>query len=227
MTISDESKPGVDDIVAALLRDAGTIDLRGNKAQLFIQSVRRLAEGKPLTAQDVTEIAGGVGLSRNQAGAVLSWLAERNEEGDIVGLAGLSLKQWNHNFEVNGRHFTTWCALDTLYLPQIIRKDAKIRSVDPITDEKIHVTLAPDGVVEAPANAVISIVIPKIDQKGLESAEQIWSAFCSYSHYFTSTESARQWFQERHVEPLFLSVDEGFELAGKWFAQIIQVAHAL
>lgn len=222
MTTFTESRPSIDDIVEALLRDAGTIDLHGNEARLFVHAVRRLAEGQPLTSQHVMDVAADVGLSKKQADSVLNWLAERNEEGDIVGLAGLSLNQWNHSLEINGRHFSTWCALDTLYLPQIVQTDAKIQSMDPVTKEEIHLTVAPDGVVKAPTGAVISIVIPKIDQKGLESAEQIWSAFCSYSHYFTSEESARQWFEERHVEPLFLSVDEGFELASKWFAQILK-----
>ncbi len=217
-------KLSVDEVVAALLRDAGTIDLHGDEARLFVQTLRRLTEGKPLNAQDVEEIAASVGLTREQADNVLNWIAEKNDDGEIVGMAGLSQNQWNQKFRINGRDFTTWCALDTLYLPQVIGQAAEVEAPDPETGETVRFTLGPDGVDEAPEGAVISIVVPKIAEKGIESAEQVWTAFCSYSHYFTSVENGQKWFAGKHVEPIFLSIDEGHELGGKWFAQVIEYA---
>ncbi len=217
-------KLSVDEIVAALIRDAGTIDLQGDEARLFVQTLRRLTEGRPINSQEVDRLADGVGLTRDQADSVLNWIAERNDQGDIIGLAGLSLNDWNQKFRVNGKNFTTWCALDTLYLPQVIKQSAEVESMDPVTNETIRITLGPDGVEAAPEDAVISIVVPKVDKKGIESAEQIWSAFCSYSHYFTSVESGQKWFKDKHVEPFFLTIEEGHELGGKWFAQIISFA---
>jgi hypothetical protein len=210
--------------VEALLRDAGTIDLHGDEARLFVQALRRLTEGNPLNARDVEEIAASVGLTKEQADNVLSWIAEKNDDGEIVGMAGLSQNQWNQKFRINGRDFTTWCALDTLYLPQVIGQAAAVEAPDPVTGEVVRFTLGPDGVDEVPERAVISIVVPKVKEKGIESAEQIWTAFCSYSHYFTSVENGQKWFEGKHVEPIFLTIDEGYELGGKWFAQIIHYA---
>jgi len=214
----------VDEVVEVLLRDAGTIDLHGDEARLFVQTLRRLTEGKPLNAQDVEEIAAGVGLTKEQADNVLNWIAEKNDDGEIVGMAGLSQNQWNQKFRINGRDFTTWCALDTLYLPQVIGQTAEVEAPDPETGATVRFTLGPNGVDDAPEDAVISIVVPKIKDKGIESAEQIWTAFCSYSLYFTSVENGQKWFEDKHVEPIFLSIEEGHELGGKWFAQIIQHA---
>ncbi len=214
----------VDEVVEALLRDAGTIDLHGNEARLFVQTLRRLTEGKPLNAQDLEEIATSVGLTKEQADNVLSWIAEKNDDDEIVGMAGLSQNQWNQKFRINGRDFTTWCALDTLYLPQVIGQAAAVEAPDPETGEAVRFTLGPDGVNEVPEGAVISIVVPKVKEKGIESAEQIWTAFCSYSHYFTSVENGQKWFESKHVDPIFLTIEEGHELGGKWFAQIIQYA---
>ncbi|MFQ5433313.1 MAG: organomercurial lyase [Anaerolineae bacterium] len=210
--------------MAALLRDAGTIDLHGNEARLFVQTVRHLTQGQPLTEKDIEEIAIGLSLTPEKANDVLKWLAERNDDGEIVGIAGLSLNPWNHGFRVSGRDFTTWCALDTLYLPQIIRQDVEISSADPISNETVQFKLGADGELDVPEDTVISIVVPKIDQQGLESAEQIWSAFCSYSHYFTTEENGRAWFEGKQIEPVFLSVAEGIELGQKWFAQVIRYA---
>lgn len=218
------TKPTVDEIVAALLQDTGTIDLQGNEARLFIQTVRHLAQGQPVTTEGVRSIAAEVELTLEQANDVLNWLAERNDAGDIVGLAGLSLNPWNHEFRVNGRDLTTWCALDTLYLPHILRQDVGIKSTDPVTDEIIQFRIGTDGQLDAPEDVVISLIVPKVDHQGLESAEQIWTAFCNYSLYFATEENGRTWFEGKQVEPLFLSVAEGIELGQKWFAQVIEYA---
>ncbi len=224
MKTRDESKINVDEVVADLLRETGSIGLYGSEARLFIQAVRRLAGGRPLTARDVGEIAALVGLSSEEANSVLARLAERNKAGEIVGLAGLSLNQWNHRFEIQGRPLSTWCALDTLYLPQVLRQEARVLSRDPMTKGEIRFKLGPDGVVDAPADAILSIVVPQIDRQGLESVEQIWNAFCSYSNFFVSLDSARRWFDSRSIDPVFLSIDQGFELGSKWFAEILEYA---
>ncbi len=221
-----QSKSVVDDVVEALIRDTGTIDLQGNAARLFLRSLQELAHGKPLNQAAVARIAKSVGLTMQQAEGVLNWLAERNDAGDIVGLAGLSLNQWSHRFRVKGHDFTTWCALDTLYLPQALQEAAEVETKDPVTGETIEIRVGKHGAVEAPDEAVISIVVPKVDEKGIESAEQIWNMFCSYSLYFSSVERAREWFQEKAVKPVFLTAEQGFELGGKWFAQVLSYADA-
>lgn len=220
-----ETKTNVDEIVAGLLRDAGTIDLHGDEARLFIQVLHQLAEGQPISSQDVTRIAASVGLTKDEADGVLNWLAERNDDGRIAGMAGLSQNDWPHNFQVNGRNMTTWCALDTLYLPQILKQTAEVKSLDPLTEEIVQVTIGPDRVEQyTPTSAVMSIIVPKVKEKGLESAEEIYMAFCSYSHFFTSIEAGQKWFEGKHVEPGFLSIEEGHELGRKWFARVLRYA---
>ena len=96
--MSTITKPTVDEIVAALLRNTGTIDLQGNEARLFVQTVRRLAQGRPLTDGDVEEISAGLDLTLEQANDVLNWLVEQNDDGEIAGIAGLSLNEWKSWF---------------------------------------------------------------------------------------------------------------------------------
>lgn len=160
-----------------------------------------------------------------KANTALNGVAERNDEGHIIGMAGLSQNDWTHKFKVNGRNLTTWCALDTLYLPQILKQTAIVKSPDPLTEEIVEVTIGPDSVEQyTPTSAVMSLVVPKVKEKGLESAEEIYMAFCSYSHYFTSIEAGQKWFADKHVEPVFLSIEKGHELGRKWFAQVIKYA---
>jgi hypothetical protein len=114
-----------------------------------------------------------------------------------------------------------------LYLTPILKQATEVESLDPLTKDPIQVSVQADKVDDySPNSAVISIVIPEIPEgeRGLESAEAIWTAFCSYSHYFTSTENAQEWFSDKDVKPILLSIEEGFELGRKWFRKVNQFA---
>jgi len=219
------AKSTVGEVVVALFNDTGTLEFTPQESKVFIQVLRRLTEGQPISTEQVTEIAAKFDLSGEDANAALNWVAERNDDGRIVGMGGLSQNHWTHKFKVNGRNMATWCALDTLYLPQLLKQTAEVKSPDPLSGELVHLTIGPENVINyAPADAVLSIVIPKIKEKGVQSAEEIYMAFCSYSHYFTSIESGQKWFTDTHIEPVFLSVEEGHELGRKWFAQVMKYA---
>lgn len=220
-------KQNVDEIVQNLISSAGELDYNEQESRIFIQAARTLAQGIPLTPEELTKIGEAQGLSGEQADEILTWVAERNDEKHIVGLAGLSLNDWNHTLRVAGRDLNTWCALDTLYLTPILAQDTEVESHDPTSKQLIKISVTPEGAKSySPSEAVISIVIPQIPEgeQGLESAEAIWNAFCSYSHYFESFESAQAWFADKDVEPILLSIEEGHELGRKWFAKVNQYA---
>lgn len=126
---------------------------------------------------------------------------------------------------MNGGDLTTWCALDTLLLPQILQQTAEVESADPVTGETIRLMVAPEKVERfSPTGAVLSIVIPETTENGLESAEQIRKAFCSYSCYFSSEKTARRWFAQRNIEPILLCPEESHRLGYLWFENVIQNA---
>lgn len=221
------AKQNVDEIVQALRDSAGELDYNPQEARLFIQAVRLLAQGKPISDSQLVELGTELNLTKEESLTAINWVAERNDAGQIVGLLGLSLNDWNHTFKINGKEFKTWCALDTLYLTPILQQNTEVVSFDPLTKEPITIKVEPDVVKHfSPSGAVISIVIPKIpeEEQGLKSAEMIWSAFCSYSHYFVSAENAKKWFTDKEVEPVLLSIDEGFELGRKWFEKVNKFA---
>lgn len=218
-------KNNINEIVNRLLEDAGGLDFNPQQSRMFIQTLILLSKGHPISSEQVRQIAANFDLSGDEANSALNWIAERNDDGNITGLGGLSLNDWAHKFKVNGINLTTWCALDTLFLPQMLKKTAEIKSPDPGTKEMIQLTVGPDSVVQyAPSSAVVSIVIPKIEKKGLESAEQIWKTFCGFSHYFTSIETGQEWFAGRDMEPIFLSLDESHQLRRLWFEDTLKYA---
>lgn len=124
--------PTIDDIVAALRAGAGELDFDPPAARLFVASLRTLARGKPLTREVLASLAEQVGASEEQIDD-LNWVAEKNDKGAIVGLAGLSLNDWNHTIEIGDQRLTTWCALDTLYITLLLKQTTQVETHDPVT----------------------------------------------------------------------------------------------
>jgi alkylmercury lyase len=210
-------------IADALIEETGKLDFTEQESHLFIQTLRLLSKGHPINSEQVSQIAVKEGLSTDEALAVLDWIVERNKDGNIAGLAGLSVNNWSHKFKVNGTELSTWCALDTMFLPQILNQTAEVESKDPGTKEIIKLSIGPNKVEHhGSSSTVISVVTPKTKKKGLESTEKIWKSFCCFSHYFTSVESGKKWFSGKNLVPVFLSMEEGHQLGYLWFKNIIK-----
>src|SRR5712691_2561179 len=137
------------------LRQAFTPDV----SRLTVRLWREVARGGPVSPQRVEQIASALDLEQQTAHEVLDKMCERDGDGNVVGIAGLSQHQHPHRFTVNGIQLATWCAWDSLFLPVMLQQTALVSSPCPVTGEVIRLTITPEGVTsEHPASAVISIV---------------------------------------------------------------------
>ena len=85
-------------------------------------------------------------------------MTERDENGNIVGAMGLSLNKHAHTFIVDDAAMSTWCAMDTLFLPAMIGQVATVESISPVRRETIRLRVTPEGVESCnPPGAVVSI----------------------------------------------------------------------
>ena len=214
------------DKIAKALREAGLPpSLSPDEIRLFIQIWRRLADGRPISPREVEQIASNLPISPDVATSVINKVSERDGEGNVVGFAGLSLKTHPHRFQVNDHTLSTWCAWDSLFLPPILKQTAQVESPCPGTKKEIGLTITPERVGKYdPTNTVISMITPKTTKKGLESAEEIWNAFCQNVHFFSSSEAASQWFSGKNLDISILSVEEGYQLGRMTFAEILNHA---
>lgn len=136
----------------------------------------------------------------------------RNESGRIVGFWGLALDETPHGFEVDGRKLFTWCAWDTLFLPEILCKAATVRSHSPVTGAPItlHVDadgVTPGGVTPRDSDMVLSFVDPqRCDVEG----DRVISTFCHHILFFSSRAEGEAWARERDDGTFLLSLEEAF-----------------
>src|SRR5260370_2815629 len=173
--------------------------------QAFTPDVSRL------TVRLWREIASALDLPQQTAREVLHKMCERDGDGNVVGIAGLSQNQHPHRFTVNGIRLSTWCAWDSLFLPVMLQQTALVSSSCPTTGETIRLTITPEGVTSyQPASTVISIVIPQPTTSGLESVEEIWTTFCHHVHFFASPQGAQDGVAARGQKIAILTIAEAF-----------------
>ncbi len=71
------------------------------------------------------------GLDRDAVNAALRWLhdaglVERDDEGCVIGIAGLTLASTTHRLVLDGQSLHTWCAIDAVGIPAALSLDAQL-----------------------------------------------------------------------------------------------------
>lgn len=174
---------------------------------------RELMKGEGVVAADLTAALGRdeaqvAELLERPAVAALSYRVE----GRIQGFGGLAAREMSHRFRVAGRLLWTWCAWDSLFLPELLGEVAEVESADPTTGEPVRLRVSPAGVEALErGSTVVSFVVPDPDVLQT-SAENVMTAFCHFVHFFASPESGQAWVESRPGTFLF-SLDDATDLA--------------
>src|SRR6266852_2150300 len=203
---------------------AGLLDYGPGRSRLLIRVMRKVADGYPVTGRQLDEIVAELGLAQEEALPFLQKITERNAEGHILGILGLSLNETAHRVQVNGVALSAWCAEDTLFLPAMLQRTATIESPSPISKEKVRLTVSPERVeAVSPASAVLSMVGVDPTEESMASVEAIWMTFCNHIHFFASRAEAEQWAAVK-ANISVLTVDEGFALARQLLSRVLPYA---
>jgi alkylmercury lyase len=165
------------------------------------QTLQLLANGSPVPPD---EVAIRLQVQTHKVISILRGFgAEFDKDGNIVGV-GLTLVPTPHVYKANGRKLYTWCAFDALSFPVLLRHNAHIESHDPVTGEKIRVTVTPERVEKVePKTAVVSWV---------KSADptNIRGSVCHYVHFFSSPKTASKWIAD-HRDQMFYPANEVYQ----------------
>ncbi len=190
---------------------AGTLngamqELEPMEEEVALVLYRLLAEAEPVS---LVPLAKRVDLSEQRVEEIVGrWPGVfRDGDGRVVGFWGLALPEMPHRLEVDGRRLHAWCAWDTLFLPELIGKPARVSSQCPVTGEPISLTVGPDGVEElSPTSTVVSMLAPTV-----AFDENVIANFCHFVHFFSSAEAGAQW-TSRHEGTFLLSLYDAYTL---------------
>jgi alkylmercury lyase len=174
--------------------------------QVAVSLYRLLAEGNPVP---LGRLANTLDLPSETVSEVLSrYPAFYDDQDAVIGFGGLTVAEMPpHLFRMEGRTLYTWCAWDSLFIPDILGKAAEVTSRDPITHTPISLTVAPDGVKHvSPESAVVSFLMPDriFDRDVIVN-------FCHFVHFFSSQEAGEAWIAP-HPGTFLLSVKDAFAL---------------
>jgi len=181
---------------------------------------RELAKGRPV---DADQLSRALGVSSEEGRAFLQSDSIKSfvfpdRAGRVVGFGGLATAPMHHRFEVAGRALWTWCAWDSLFIPEILGRPALVTSPDPESREIIRLVVAPDRVESVtPAEAVVSFIRPDSQLFG-GSAANLVAQFCHFIYFFSSRQSGERWVGE-HPGTFLFSLDDAFALAKRFNAR--------
>lgn len=196
----------VEELARSIVSCFPTLSLR--EQQVSLRMYRLLAEGRPVP---LDRIADALTMPAETVSELLDqWPGVYyDDQRRIIGYWGLALPQMSHRFEVNGQRLYTWCAWDSLFLPELIQMTARVESTCPVTKEKIQLTVSPQKVLEVrPANAVMSFLLPD----ATKIKKDVITYSCHFIFFFSSAQAAARWVIENDGA-MILSMVEAYRLA--------------
>jgi alkylmercury lyase len=195
------------EVLEGIPREMIELDMR-----VTFLTIQAFAEDQPLSAEQLAEMWQ---MPIEQVQTILKQGAEKgsaelDSSGNLIG-AVLTTVPTHHRIQVNGQTMYAWCSYDAIYIPGILGKRAEIESTDPISHERIRLTVAPDGIVDYhPSGTVVSIVTGEA-----ASSTGPNSPRCSQMLFFASRESAAIWAEDR-LGIAILTVEEVYQLARRF-----------
>ncbi len=181
-------------------------NLSTTEQRIALGLYRLLAEGEPVS---VDRVAQHLELSTNLVREAFdSWPAVYFDgEKNVVGFWGLGLQEMPHRFKVNGRQLYTWCAWDSLFIPELLGKTADVESTCPISGEIISLNISPKRVENfLPDSAVVSFLSPTTSFD-----MNVIASFCHYVLFLNSEKSGNEWIA-KHKDTFLLTLDEAHEV---------------
>jgi len=192
-----------------------------NESRLLLKLLQLVTEGSPIPRSKVDRTASRFEMPLKRVASLVGKICELDSDGNIVGILGLSQKSHPHQFTVDDRVLSTWCAWDAIFLPALLGKTAEVKSTCPATKTSIHARITPDKVETIqPPEAVVSIALPKVSEKSIVSAE-IRNTFCCHVHFFVSQREAAEWISAKNDDQNVLSVSDGLQLGKLAFQHIL------
>ncbi len=197
------------DTIVETANQANQLDAPAQR--MVVTMYRLLADAKPVSA---ARFGDALQLSREMVDHIIAMLPpgalDRDEEGNVIAFAGLTLKQTEHRMEIDGKTLHTWCAFDTLFLSALLRKSAEITSKNPVSGEPVHFTFGPGGY-----NGSGDIVMSLVKTSPEQMRNNVRAAFCHSVYFFGDADVATPYLEE-HPDLVTIPMSDAITLAKRW-----------
>jgi alkylmercury lyase len=190
-----------------------------DERRVAVALYHEMAKGRQV---DDTQLGRALGLSKEEAQTLrsrdtINCFVHFDNAGRIVGFGGLAIVPMHHRFHVNGHDLWTWCAWDSLFIPEILGRTAHVASQDPESGELVRLVVTPERIASVePNQAVISFIRPDA-QAFSASATNVMAKFCHFIFFFASRSSGERWIA-KNPETFLFSLDNAFALARRFNA---------
>jgi len=132
---------------------------------------------------------------------------EFNDQGQLIGLAGLSLTPSRHELTIGGSTRYTWCALDAVGILGALKATGTVRSADPQTGDPIEIEFQHG----TPKTNVHLFIL------GGFSEGNVREDWCPRVNFFTSRQAAEEWVANHSLDGDIVSVaDIADDAAAMW-----------
>ncbi len=177
-----------------------------------------LTSSQPVTSE---ELAKASGFDQERTTKMLEDLdtdgrIRHDDNGRVVGSAGLSVTPDRHEIHLSGRTFWTWCAYDILGIFGALRANGTAHSPSPPDRALIELRFLDgrpqdgDTVVFRPAEELMS------------SCENVYEEWCPNSNLFSSRELAEAWAVQYQISGRVLSLAEASDLAANEWQDVVR-----
>ncbi len=169
---------------------APTLHLLANRwagAGTLLPAFSLLAGGRPLEIEEVAEASKAT--VEEVAKALDAARCERDGQGRLLDLYGLSLAPTLHRLDIAGKMLFSCCALWAHVIPKLIDTTVTVESIDPLRREVVRLSVSPDGIesVHPPGAAATLVVATRM---AIEA--DVCDAFCCQVRHFVSRDSAEE-----------------------------------
>ena len=181
----------------AALDDVKAHELAPEVAALRTAGFKLLLDhGLPVELDDWAEAAG---VDQETIGDVLNRNAGRvqlDDQGRLLGIAGLTIEPSGHELDINGQKRWTWCALDAVGILGALEATGTIRSTDPRTGATVTIEFM-DG--QPQGGATIFVL-------GGYDGGNIREEWCPLVNFFNTRSDAETWVQDNQLNGDILTV---------------------
>jgi alkylmercury lyase len=113
----------------------------------------------------------------------------RDAAGDVIGYAGLTVRETRHRMHIASRTLYAWCAWDTLFLPALLDASAQVESCCAVTGKRISLIVHPERIEQGAKPPFVSLVAPDREKAWADVVHH----FCRYVQFLADESAAKDW----------------------------------